>query len=150
MFWIVRKMKLANTTVRFTIHNVTHFSTSSIASTHGSELSFYDSSWNDKYALNIFSFQLNLKIVRFTFIWRTFICICFKKAQNFESRLHFVTKYNHKIFSVLLSSSKLIELWLTRVFDNDVIFLWEGDTNNQQLSLLSSSIRHTSSVKIWA
>ena len=37
-----------------------------------------------------------------------------------------------------------------RVIDIDVIFLWEVATNNKQLSLLTSSILQTSSVKIWA
>ena len=36
----------------------------------------------------------------------------------------------------------------TRVFDIDVIFLGEFATNNKRLLLLTSSILHTSSVKI--
>ena len=35
----------------------------------------------------------------------------------------------------------------TRVFDIDVIFPWEVDTNNKRLSLLTNSILWTSSVK---
>ena len=38
----------------------------------------------------------------------------------------------------------------TRVFDIDVIFLWEFATNNKRLSLLTNSILQTSFVKTWA
>ena len=42
-----------------------------------------------------------------------------------------------------------MSLKCTRVFDIEVIFLWEVTTNKKRLLLLTNSILQTSSVKIW-
>ena len=60
------------------------------------------------------------------------------------------SNYYYGVLHILVHYSSIIVPICTGVFDIEVIFLWEVATNNKRLSLFTSSIHQTSSVKIWA